>query len=394
LWILEKVFRCLKERRLPSVLVQGGRTIKRDAGRLITSVPFVKRYLAFKECRTVLQQQAGGAGVLDWEILPPCPQALYDAGAVQIREELYVVCGYTNLNQVHHCIRVFNLRDGHWTRVIKTPSDMAQSHLALATEDDRYLYVVSGQLGTQCAPAVRTAFVYDIQKDSWQSLPPLPAARYAATMQLLEGRIYIVGGSREDRFTPATDHWSLAVKDGRVWEQQWRVEPPIPRGGTHRAGAVVDGKFYVFGSQYGDFTAIPGDPCYTCTHRTKEEYFPDTYAFDPRAQKWQRKADMPVAASHTDYSWCVVNGKVYLLGGQIFKDPREYFLHVTDVIQEYDPVLDRWRIVGKLPYRVKTVMAAYCGGHLYAMLGQRDQGPDDPRPGRIVNHVWRAPFPV
>lgn len=43
-----------------------------------------------------------------------------------------------------------------------------------------------------------------------------------------------MGGSKEDRYTPALDHWSIAVKDGIVLDKEWRTEMPIPRGGPHR----------------------------------------------------------------------------------------------------------------------------------------------------------------
>lgn len=43
-----------------------------------------------------------------------------------------------------------------------------------------------------------------------------------------------MGGSKENRHTPGVDHWSLAVKDGKPLEQDWRTEMPIPRGGPHR----------------------------------------------------------------------------------------------------------------------------------------------------------------
>lgn len=44
-----------------------------------------------------------------------------------------------------------------------------------------------------------------------------------------------MGGSKENRHTPAVDHWSLAVKDGKASEKEWRTEVPIPKGGPHRS---------------------------------------------------------------------------------------------------------------------------------------------------------------
>lgn len=43
-----------------------------------------------------------------------------------------------------------------------------------------------------------------------------------------------MGGSKENRHTPGVDHWSIAIKDGKVLEKEWRTETPIPRGGPHR----------------------------------------------------------------------------------------------------------------------------------------------------------------
>lgn len=58
--------------------------------------------------------------------------------------------------------------------------------------------------------------------------------RYAPATQLWRGRLHVMGGSKENRHTPGLEHWSLAVKDGKALEEEWRSEIPIPRGGPHR----------------------------------------------------------------------------------------------------------------------------------------------------------------
>lgn len=47
----------------------------------------------------------------------------------------------------------------------------------------------------------------------------------------------MMGGGKENRHTPALEHWSIGVKDGKVLEKEWRTEVPIPRGGPHRFGS-------------------------------------------------------------------------------------------------------------------------------------------------------------
>lgn len=54
-----------------------------------------------------------------------------------------------------------------------------------------------------------------------------------------------MGGSKENRHTPGLDHWSLAVKDGKALEKQWRTEVPIPRGGPHRLAYCLDSASYM-----------------------------------------------------------------------------------------------------------------------------------------------------
>lgn len=44
----------------------------------------------------------------------------------------------------------------------------------------------------------------------------------------------MMGGSKENRHTPGLEHWSIAVKNGKILEKNWRAEIPILRGGPHR----------------------------------------------------------------------------------------------------------------------------------------------------------------
>lgn len=62
--------------------------------------------------------------------------------------------------------------------------------------------------------------------------------RYAPATQLWRGRLHVMGGSKENRHTPGLEHWSLAVKNGKALEKEWRSEIPIPRGGPHRFVAL------------------------------------------------------------------------------------------------------------------------------------------------------------
>jgi len=338
-----------------------------------------------------LRRRVRRAGDFQWRPVRRCPEGRLDAAGASIRERLYVLGGYVSEDHVLGVVDVLNMRSGRWVARWPMPPTMAQSHVAVASDGTRFVFAVSGQLGNHCRPPTAGAFVLDTVGPQWHDLPPLPEPRYAATAQLWHGRLHVLGGSREDRHTPARDHWSLAVARGRAQEITWRAEPPIPIGGPHRASAVVAGRLYVFGGQLGDYVPIPGDPDCRCTGTiVSEEYYADCFALEQGAVDWTTVASMPLAVSHTESSVVAIGSVVYLFGGQCSLDPAKPGLAVSDVVQRYDAAADRWSLVGTLPYRVKTNVVGHHDTWIYSVGGQRDKGPDDARAGDVVNHCWRA----
>ncbi|KAK9156243.1 hypothetical protein Sjap_003723 [Stephania japonica] len=155
--------------------------------------------------------------------------------------------------------------------------------------------------------------------EEWRKMPPLTAPRYAPATQLWRGRLHVMGGSKEDRYEPALEHWSIAVKDGRVLENDWRAEIPIPRGGPHRACIVVDDRLFVIGGQEGDFMAKPGSPIFKCSRR-HEVVYGDVYMLDDE-MKWKVLPPMPEPDSHIEFAWAVINNYIIIVGGTTEKHP-------------------------------------------------------------------------
>ncbi len=352
-----------------------------------------RRYVFDRETRQILDAyRARATSPLDWQPISPSPMPRYDASAVQIRERFYVIGGYLDLDHVTSCIDVLDLPTCRWVARWDMPAAMAHHHHGVATDGERFAYFVAGQYGPRCSPAVATGYSLDVTTGEWLPLPPLPEPRYAPALRLWRGRLHALGGAQPDRITPATEHWSIAVDAGRAHDNAWRNEIPAPRGGGHRSSAVVGDRLYLLGGQEGDFKPIPGDPLFTCSHETLETVYGDCYLLEPNAQQWQRLPDMPIPTSHTESSVIVLGEQVLLLGGYIHQDPRTYAMTLTDVIQRFDTRSRTWTLVGRLPYRVKTTLAAYHGGWMYAMTGQRDLDEDDPSPGAIEARAWRARY--
>lgn len=346
----------------------------------------VKRIREKGDARRLDAQLQTRSGI-SWQRCEPCPSPLYDSGAVQIGNRLYVVCGYISLDTVSNSIEVFDLENKHWMPSIPAVPGLAQTHCAVATDRIRYIYFASGQIGPQCNPAVRNVFSYNVESGKWLELPPLPFPRYAGTMQFWRGRLHFVGGAAEDRWTPKNDHWSIGVESGLATEAAWETEKQIPFPGMHRGSIISNDKFFVFGGQQGDFIAIEGDPDCRCNGHTQETYIAECFRLDNPSGNWVKIADMPIAASHNDFSVVEHKGKILSIGGQIYKSPTDFSLCLTDAIQVYDPEFDRWSIAGYLPYRLKMPSCAVWDDAIFASGGQRGKKDTD-KPGPVTTDIW------
>lgn len=332
------------------------------------------------------------ADTSDWTRLPDCPAALLDPGGAQIGDLMYVICGFEDMATVSTDIHVFDMARKTWCDRIPVPDDFQHSHAAVSTDGVRYIYVAGGQHGGNCRPAIRHVYCLDTQTATWHALPPLPAPRYAGTMQLWRGRLHYVGGADEDRWTPTADHWSLGVSGPDAGELEWQRDTPIPVGGMHRASAVVADQFYVLGGQQGDFKAIENDPEYTCTGETQETYLYSAFRLSDPGGAWEQIPDMPIAVSHCDFSCMVVDQVIYLYGGQTFKHPEDFYLRLTDAIQAFDTRANRWSIAGYLPCYLKMPIMGRHNDDVFITVGQRGKGNTD-RPGALSAMTWSAPLP-
>ncbi|KAL3528497.1 hypothetical protein ACH5RR_007819 [Cinchona calisaya] len=324
---------------------------------------------------------------LTWEKMSPAPVPRLDGAAIQINNLLYVFAGYGTIDYVHSHVDVYNFTDNSWGGRFDMPKEMAHSHLGMVT-DGRYIYVVTGQYGPQCRGPTARTFVLDTETKQWSDLPPLPVPRYAPATQLWRGRLHVMGGSKENRHTPGLEHWSIAVKDGKALEQAWLTEIPIPRGGPHRACVVVDDRLYVIGGQEGDFMAKPGSPIFKCSRRN-EVVYGDVYLLDDD-MKWKVLPPMPKPDSHIEFAWQIVNNSIIIVGGTTEKHPETKKMTLVGEVFQFQLDTLKWSVVGKLPYRVKTTLVGFWNGWLYFTSGQRDKGPDDPAPRKVIGEMWRT----
>ncbi len=83
--------------------------------------------------------------------------------------------------------------------------------------------------------------------------------------------------------------------------------------------------------------------------------------YDPRAERWTRKTDMPTPRLHL--SSAVVDGKIVVVGG----GPE--WPVPSAATEMYDPATDSWTRMADMPTPRVGVWAAALGGEVYVMGG-------------------------
>ena len=130
---------------------------------------------------------------------------------------------------------------------------------------------------------------------------------------------------------------------------------PIPEASEEYDSTVANGKLYLFGGnpvgEGGKQGAPPGV----------------VFEYDPTADRWTKKKNMPQPAHHN----AVVgyNGKVYLFGGGVQRQPGGPTQFPIANSWEYDPVADSWRALAPLPSPRLAAAAVESGGKIYVMGG-------------------------
>ena len=232
-----------------------------------------------------------------WSLGPNLPQPLHHTVAAVVDGKLYVIGGEidgASTGQPPQFIATTWVHDpavGGWEE--RAPMPTARSGGGKAVIDGK-IYVAGGR------PPGGSAFeVYDPATDTWEQLPDLPTQRNHLAMVALNGKAIVPGG----RFGPGagaerTDAVEIYDPATRRWTSGSPL--PAPRGGI--TGAVHAGCMFVFGGE-GERTHVLG-------------LTPNTYAYDPRADRWTQLPDLPIAV-HGLKGSAVIGGRIFLPGGGI-----------------------------------------------------------------------------
>lgn len=173
----------------------------------------------------------------EWSMMPPMPTARGAAGAGVIGDRLYVVGGQGENGEILPTLEIYDFETGKWSSGPDMPS--RREHVGAAVAGGK-LYVLGGR--TEDSDAVATAQRYDPETQEWEEVTPLPLPSGGLEALAFHGMPMAVGGGN-DRAGTVTAAVQRFDPDSGEWSELPRMR--VARHGF--AGAIVDGRLYVFG---------------------------------------------------------------------------------------------------------------------------------------------------
>ena len=192
--------------------------------------------------------------------------------------------------------------------------------------------------------------------EKWQVISELPTQRTEFATAVVDGKIYLIGGTlfENDRNGP------FGVSLVEVYDPQtntWQRLTDMPTVRSEPSAAVVDGKIYVLAGYIGEDN-----------QGANHEHLKVVEMYDPQTDTWVRKQDMPTP--RTQFGVGVVAGKIYAIGGYVHprnRKPEDPWR--IDLVEAYDPASDTWAKRADMPTRRDGVQASVIRDTLYAIGG-------------------------
>jgi N-acetylneuraminic acid mutarotase len=189
---------------------------------------------------STLQFRIVGATENSWTIKKSMPTARGGLGVAVVNGKIYAIGG-SNDDTHLDTTEEYNPATDTWTS--KSPMPTARSGFAVAVYQNK-IYCIGGTTGDSGFTGATE--VYDPATDTWQTKLSMPTPRADLCASVADGKIYCIGGKKHWSFDPFYQELNVTeVYDPA--QNSWTVKSAIPVPVLGAASAVLDGKIYVIG---------------------------------------------------------------------------------------------------------------------------------------------------
>ncbi len=265
-------------------------------GRYVYSIGGRTSAVSSTSISTVRRYDPSAPAAEAWTTLAPLPIGLNAADAAHLNGKLYVPAGINFQSELEPRQFVYDIAANTWATAATPPGDVFL--YATVADEARGVYYQIGGVSFSENVAVNAVRAYDPRANTWSSLPPLLAARFAHEAALINGKLYVAGGSDTVNTLTSAEVFDFST-------QTWATLAPLPRARRYAVnglGADEAGRplwFLAAGEEAGGLPALG-----------------NVEAYDLAANRWftlDNSFNLPTA--RTAASGTLLNGFLFALGG-------------------------------------------------------------------------------
>ena len=317
-----------------------------------------------------------------WQELPDMPVEKWEAATLIVDDKMFVLGGYGAGVRTSKVCHIFDPADNSWTRIQDLPSAISHVNPVL---DGRKIWIAGGFKDGYKDHVVAEVWNYDIDLDG-----PVEKGRYTAG-PLLPGKrggggLALIGRDL---------HFIGGIKEDRETDafEHWVLnldEYEADEGQWRDVGAPIPEPRNQFSTAVleGKIYVIGGqlhhDSCQLDQNRV------DIY--DPETNSWSDGPALPKGHSHSEGGTFVHEGKIHLVGGHTTPGTPRKKKEDEGGQKAMDPDIltlapgGEWELIGKLPVPLSSPSARIINGKFYVMGGSLNGGSVSPK-------VWVADAP-
>lgn len=160
-------------------------------------------------------------------------------------------------------------------------------------------------------------FIYNIANNKWSTGKSMPTKRWMHGSVAVNGKIYVLGGG-----------WNIPLNSVEVYDPEtntWESKSPMPTARGSVSVCAIGEKIYAIGGF------------------DTERFYDITEVYDVNSDTWESKSSM--GTTRSGFQLEVINGKIYAIGGT----DSPFSSHSS--VELYDPDKDRWEFVDNLSNR-------------------------------------------
>ena len=186
------------------------------------------------------------------------PTGRWDFSTCVVDGKIYAIGGAGPVYEALRTVEEYDPTTDTWTT--KTEMLTARQCLSASVVNGKIYVIGGGDSSSTTYMEVETFSTveeYDPATDTWTTKSPMPTARGFHSANVVDGKIYIIGGSQAS--SPDRNH-VLTVEVYDPATDTWTQKGEMPRSIGAGFSSVVDGKIYVFGGYGGAQRVDEYDP--------------------------------------------------------------------------------------------------------------------------------------